>query len=134
MSGNHSNEFDERMKKYVDDVGFTPALFYATQTRHKEHIDRIEKKQDELSRVIGDAVINLSKDIRELSSKISSLPCDKHDGERKVLEQRVHTLETKPADDKKLIYIAMIGCGAVGGLIVSGVVKIGEIAKHITGL
>lgn len=134
MPKEHSSAFDGRMADYMEQEGFTPALFQAMSIRHKEHIDRLEKSHDALSKAIGDAVLNLSSDIKELTKQVSGLPCDKHEGERKLLESRVSRIENKPVEDRKLSYMAMVACGAVGGLIVSGVLNIQKIAMHVLGI
>jgi len=134
MSKEHSSAFDERVATYMEQEGFTPALFQAMSIRHKEHIDRLEKSHDELSKAIGSAVLNLSTDIKALTALIAGLPCDKHEGARKLVEARVTVLENKPKEDNRMTYIMMFSCSVVGGLVVSGALSIQKIAMHVLGV
>jgi len=115
--------YDRRLAEYISEFGFTPAMFLAESRRHKEHIDGIRSD-----------IKDMVKKVDVLNEAILRLPCDKHEGARMVLETRVEALENKPKEDMRIVYISMLGCGAIGGLIVSGVLKLGELVKQAIGL
>lgn len=114
----HSDSFDKRIKEYE----FTPAVFRTQVERYISHQQEIK-----------DNFKTVFEKIDKISDRISSLPCDKHEGDKKVLETRLSIIEKKPPEDKRLVFISMFGCGALGGLIVSGVMKLSDIARIVIG-
>lgn len=122
----HSGAYDKRIQEYEKDNPFSPAIFLSEQKRWKEHVNEVRADIKELKEEVKISM-------KQISDKLASLPCERHEGDRKVLETRIKAIEDKPQDDKRIVWIAMLGCGVIGGLIVSGTLKVIQAASLMLG-
>ena len=94
----------------------TVAVLWEDRKRHFRHYEVMDTKLD------------------KLLAAVALLPCTRHEGETRLLEQKVSQIDKKLEEDKRSNYVTMAACGVLGGLVVSGGIKISQMVFKIFGV